>query len=352
MKNKKRIRDYGINIGKLKTGNRNSITDVAGVKVGHTTLDNKEIKTGVTVITPHQGNMFKEKLMAASHVINGFGKSMGTIQINELGTLETPIVLTNTLSIGVAADALIEYMLENNDDIGKTTGTVNPIVCECNDGYLNDIRGSHVKREHIFKAFDSISDDVKEGAVGAGTGMSCYGLKGGIGTSSRVINIDDNEYTIGILVLSNFGRQQDFIMDGVKVGQKICEIEDKEDNERDKGSIIMILATDIPMTSRQLKRISKRTTIGLNRTGSYMGNGSGEVVIAFSTANKIDHYDKNATIKMEVFNEVKIDEVFRAVGEATEEAILNSLISSETTYGRDGHFRKGLKEYISLNKNG
>ncbi|WP_202708193.1 P1 family peptidase [Sporosalibacterium faouarense] len=346
MKNQKRIRGYGIEIGEMTCGVRNSITDVKGVEVGHITLNENDIKTGVTAILPHQDNLFKEKLIAASYVINGFGKTIGTIQINELGTIETPIILTNTLSVGVGANALVKYMLEDNDDIGKTTGTVNPIVCECNDAYLNDIRGFHVNKEHILCAIANASPEFEEGAVGAGTGMSCYGLKGGIGTASRILKLDDREYTVGILVLSNFGRGKNLIIDGIKAGQKVEEIKKARDNSDDKGSIIMILATDIPMTSRQLKRISKRAGVGLSRTGSYMGHGSGEIVISFSTANRIKHYEKNAICNFKIFNENKIDDVFTAVAEVTEEAVLNSLICADTTIGRDGHVRYSLKNYI------
>jgi len=188
MKNQKRIRDYGIIIGEIDTGAKNSITDVPGVKVGHVTLSEGEIRTGVTAILPHGGNLFKEKVMASSYVINGFGKSMGTIQIDELGTIESPIILTNTLSIGAAADSLIKYMLKENEDICNTTGSINPIVCECNDQYLNDTRGGHVKGEHILKAIVEADTDFDQGGVGAGTGMSCYGLKGGIGFHLSSLN--------------------------------------------------------------------------------------------------------------------------------------------------------------------
>ncbi|MTI65634.1 MAG: P1 family peptidase [Firmicutes bacterium] len=348
MKGQKRIRDYNVNIGKLQPGENNSITDVKGVKVGHSTISNEFIKTGVTAILPHGGNIFKDKLIACSHVINGFGKTIGTIQIEELGTLETPIILTNTLSVGIASDALIEYMLLKNDDIGVKTGTVNPVVCECNDGYLNTIRGRYIKRENILNAIDSADKEFKEGSIGAGMGMSCYDLKGGIGTSSRKISIDNKEYTIGILVLSNFGNLKDFILDGSKVGVKLADkYKDLFKEEEDKGSIITILATDIPMSYRQLKRVSKRVGVGFSRTGSYIGNGSGEVVISFSTYNRIKHYEKQGIVDMKVFNENKIDLAFRAVAEATEEAVLNSLICSDTIKGRDGHIRYSLKEYIN-----
>ncbi len=346
MKGQKRLRDYGIKIGEIKTGKLNSITDVTGVKVGHLTLSDSKIKTGVTAILPHEGNIFQNKLIAASHVINGFGKSMGTVQINELGTIETPIILTNTLSSGVAYDSLVKYMLNHNDEIGRTTGTVNPVVCECNDQILNNIRGMHVKEQHIMMALENVYTNFEEGSVGAGTGMVCYGLKGGIGTASRIVEINDERFTIGMLVLTNFGRRKDLIIDGIKAGRKIEDIQKAMDDKIDKGSIIMVLATDIPMTSRQLKRISKRTGVGLARTGSYMGHGSGEVVISFSTANKVSHYEKEATVQIKVFNENNIDKLFRAVGEATEEAILNSMICAETTKGRDANVRYSLKEYI------
>jgi D-aminopeptidase len=340
----KRIRDYGITIGKLKTGERNLITDVTGVKVGHYTLKSGNINTGVTAIIPHEGNLFKNKLVAASHVINGFGKTTGTIQINELGTIETPILLTNTLNVGKVSDALVEYMLEKNEDIGMTTGTVNPIICECNDGYLNDIRGRHIEQEHVLKSLEGAKEIFEEGAVGAGTGMTCYGLKGGIGSASRIVNLNDRDYAVGVLVLSNFGAKEDLVIDGIKIGKRICE--EMSDYESDKGSIIVIIATDIPMSERQLLRVCKRVPVGIIRTGSYIGNGSGEIAIAFSTANKIPHYGTEDIVEIKILNEDRMDLVFRAVAEATEEAILNSMIGAETTTGRDNHKRVSLKEYM------
>jgi len=337
----KGIRKYGIKIGELETGENNLITDVKGVKVGHVTLDKDDIKTGVTAILPHEGNIFKEKVLAASYVINGFGKTAGTIQIEELGTIETPIVLTNTLSIGAAYEGVVRYMLEQNEDIGDTTGTVNPVVCECNDGYLNNIRHLEVKVEHVLEAIKDAKVLFEEGAVGAGTGMSCYGLKGGIGSASRSIEIHSDKYTIGTLVLSNFGRKDDLIIDGIKVGRLIKEGE----KQVDKGSIIIIIATDLPLSERQLKRICKRATVGLARTGSYIGNGSGDVVIAFSTANKIKHYDEGI-IDYKAIHDNNIDLVFRAVTETVEESVLNSMIYANTVTGRDGHKRISLNEYM------
>lgn len=347
MNGQKRIRDYGIVIGNMTPGERNSITDVAGVRVGHITLDEGDIKTGVTAIIPHEGNMFKEKLVASSHVINGFGKSTGLVQIEELGTLETPIILTNTLSVGTAWEALARYMLIDNLDIGKKAGTVNPVVCECNDGYLNDIRGLHIKGEDIFKAIENANVDFLEGSVGAGRGMVCYDLKGGIGTASRKINLNNREYTIGILVLTNFGSLENLTIDGSKIGKKIIALkENANENKEDKGSIITILATDIPLSDRQLKRVIKRVYPGISRTGSTTGTGSGEIVIGFSTANKFNHYEAEDVLSLEVINENKINRIFNGAAEATEEAIFNSLICADTTTGVDGHIIYSLKEYI------
>lgn len=337
------IENIKLKIGKLQKGKNNLITDVKGVKIGHKTLDNGNIKTGVTAIIPHSDNIFREKLICSSYVINGFGKSIGLVQINELGTLETPIILTNTLSVGTCSTALVKYMLKENEDIGATTGTVNPVVCECNDGYLNDICGLHVKEEDVFDAIENAEINFKEGNIGAGTGMSCYQLKGGIGSASRVLKLDDKEYTIGSLVLSNFGLKEDLLVDGIKVGEKILE---KESEELEKGSIIIILATDIPMNERQLKRIAKRVPIGLARTGSHIGNGSGDIVIAFSTANRIKHYEDRDIVSIKIINENIIDKVFRGVIECVEEAVISSLLHSEKTIGTSEHKRESLKKYI------
>lgn len=347
MKSQKRIRDYGIITGEFKTGSRNSITDVQEVRVGHCTIDNYMAKTGVTAVIPSQENIFKNKLMAACHVINGFGKSMGTIQIEELGTIETPIILTNTLSVGIAADALVHYMLQQNDDIGLTTGTVNPVVCECNDGHLNHIRNGSVKKEHVLKAIEDASTEFEEGDVGAGKGMCCFGLKGGIGTSSRILEFDKKEYKIGTLVLSNFGYIKDLNINGIPAGKIIMDVNSKKEQEREEsGSIITIIATDIPLTERQLKRVAKRASVGINRTGGFIGSGSGEIVIAFSTANKIKHYKDNDIVDIKMIHEENINNIFRATAESVEESILNSLICSRTTIGRDGNTVFSLSKYI------
>lgn len=335
---------YGINIGTIKKGKRNSITDVEGVKVGHVTLEEENVHTGVTAILPHSGNIFREKVVAASHIINGFGKTIGTIQIDELGTIETPIILTNTLSVGTCATGLIKYMLKKNKDIGVTTGTINPVVAECNDGYLNDIRGFHVKEEHVEEAINNASEDFAEGPVGAGTGMKCYGLKGGIGTASRVINLGGRDCTVGALVLTNFGIKRRLLIDGVKAGAMMK----KEDDQLDKGSVIIILATDIPVNDRQLKRLCKRVPAGLARTGSYYGNGSGDVVIGFTTANKVKQYPVVPFTMVESFYDDYLDSVFEAVTEATEEAVISSLLHGKTTDGIKHHQVKSITEYHDL----
>ena len=342
----KKIRDYGINIGNLPIGKNNSITDVEGVRVGHKTLDDGKVKTGVTAIIPHEGNIFKEKLIAASHVINGFGKSTGLMQIDELGTIETPIILTNTLSVGKAHESLVRYMLEDNEDIGRTTGTVNPIICECNDGKINDIRGLYIEQEHIYEAIDNAKTIFEEGSVGAGRGMMCYNLKGGVGSSSRILEIDNTKYTLGTLVLSNFGALEDFVLNGDHLGKDIIEKIENYVSLEDKGSIIIILATDIPLSSRQLKRVIKRVYPGISRTGSYTSNGSGEVAIGFSTANRVNHYEEKGIINISIINEEKINDIFKAAVEATEEAILNSLVCSNRTLDREGKIVHSLKEFL------
>ncbi|MEL7606697.1 MAG: P1 family peptidase [Sedimentibacter saalensis] len=336
-------KDFGIAIGSLRKGKRNLITDVKGVKVGHVTLNDGNIKTGVTAVLPHEGNIFKEKVMASSCVINGFGKSMGILQIEELGTIETPIIMTNTLSVGTAATGLVKYMLEQNEDIGSTTGTVNCVVTECNDGRLNDIRGLHVKEEHVLEAIKNASEDFEEGAVGSGTGMVCYSIKGGIGSSSRIVELDNKEYTLGAIVMSNFGSLKDLIIGGDKAGERIYN---NQQQEKDKGSIIMIIATDIPLSERQLKRVSKRAVIGLGRTGSYLGNGSGDICISFTTANILKHYSDTNIVSMKMLDDEAIDQVFRAAAEAVEESIISSMYHAETTVGINGNTRESLRDLL------
>lgn len=327
---------------KWPRGERDLITDVPGVKVGHVTLKEGDIHTGVTAVLPHGGNCFQDKVMAGVSVINGFGKSVGLIQIQELGTIETPILLTNTLSVGTACEELTRYMLEGNPDIGVTTGTVNCVVTECNDGRLNDIRGLHVRPEHVRQALANASEDFEEGAVGGGTGMVCLGLKGGIGSASRRVEVDGQTYTVGALVMSNFGAPGNLI-----IGGKHYDTNLGRDERKDEGSIIMLLATDIPLNERQLSRLAKRSMVALGRVGSYCGNGSGDIAIAFTTANRLPHYSEKNILETRMFYDENIDRVFVAGVEAVEEAIISSLYHAETTTGVRGNCYLGLRDFVA-----
>ncbi|MCF6464780.1 DmpA family aminopeptidase [Clostridium sp. Cult2] len=341
----KRIEDYGIKIGRLPKGKLNKITDVKGVKVGHCTIDTEENKTGVTVILPMEDNIYMNKLVSASYVLNGFGKTAGLVQIEELGNIESIIALTNTLNVGLVHDAVVEYMINECNKENFQLKTFNPVICECNDSYLNNIQSRAVQKEHVYKAIEDAKEDFREGDIGAGKGMSCHQLKGGIGSSSRIVTIDGKPYTLGVLVLSNYGLLEDLTIGGKNIGSTISkELEMK--TEADSGSIISIIATDIPMSSRQLGRICKRTGVGLARLGSYIGHGSGEITIAFSTSNRIKHNENEGIIDMKIMNEDEINIVFRAVAECEEEAVLNSMITSEKVIGTEGRMRETLKDYI------
>lgn len=326
-------------IGSLKKGKKNTICDVAGVKVGHVTLSDGHVQTGVTTILPAGGSLFREKLEVGVSVLNGYGKSVGLIQVEELGTLESPIVLTNTLSVGTALTGLIRYMLLEHEEIGKEAGTVNCVVMECNDGRINDIRGLHVKEVDVLTAIENASVDMEEGAVGAGRGMVCFGLKGGIGSSSRMLSFDGKDYCVGALVLSNFGRKGALRIEGGAVHEH-HELEGK-----DKGSIIMILGTDLPLSSRQLTRLSRRSAIALGRVGSIMGHGSGDLALSFSTANRIPHESGDALRKKEVFREDFMEMVFLAGIEAVEEAIYSSLYHAESMVDLKGEKVPSLREF-------
>lgn len=330
------LRERGIEIGVLTPGPQNAITDVSGVKVGHTTIrKGKKVRTGVTAIIPHEGNVFQEKVPASIHLGNGFGKLTGFSQVEELGNIETPIILTNTLSVPTAADALIDYTFsfEANDDVRS----VNPIVGETNDGYLNDIRGRHVKKSHVLEALANASGDKpEEGCVGAGTGTICFGWKGGIGTSSRKLPEELGGYTVGVLVQSNFGGVLEIA--GVPVGQELGQYYFKNVIESADGSCMIVVATDAPIDARNLKRLAKRALLGLGKTGGVMSNGSGDYVIAFSTAeeNRIPYQSEESTQQMTVLRNGSMTPLFMATIEATEEAVLNSLFAAETTSGQEG----------------
>ena len=337
-----RLRDLGVTAGLLPVGPNNAITDVAGVRVGHTTLIQGEgplvegvgpIRTGVTAILPHGGNIYREKVAAAVHSINGFGKPMGFEQICERGTLETPIILTSNLSVARAADGLMSYMLAQNPDIALTTGTVNCVVGECNDTQLNDARGRHIRAEHVAQAIESSAGgSVPEGSVGGGTGTTCYQFKGGIGTASR--RVMDERFTVGALVQSNMGRREELMVLGVPVGLALREEFMPEPNP---GSINMILATDAPFSALQLERLARRATFGLARTGTCGSDQSGDFVFAFSTSTRLPHYPDEiiSTTPSFVDDGRSINEFFQAAVETVEEAILNSMIAAETMTGRD-----------------
>ncbi len=344
------LRALGRSIGELPTGPTNTLTDVPGVAVGHVSLSDGAVQTGVTAVRLHSGNAFRDKLPAAAHVLNGFGKSIGLMQVEELGTLETPVVLTNTLSVGAAATALVRHMLETTPEIGDTTGTVNPVVMECNDGaWLNDIRGLHVEESHVRAALDAASPAFEQGNVGAGTGMSCYGLAGGIGSASRVVRVSRRDYTLGVLALCNMGRLADLRVDGRAVGPAIAERIAADGGDAEKGSIIVLIATDAPLDSRQLRRIATRAGAGIVRTGSHLGSGSGDIALAVSTAEPIPHAPKNnKVITRRVLHEDALDRVFRATIEATEEAILNALLAARPRTGKQGRSRRSLAEFAEL----
>jgi D-aminopeptidase len=367
-----RARDIGIHIGIFAPGPWNAITDVKGVKVSHVTLVKGEgklvpgsgpVRTGVTVILPHDGNLFQEKVPAAAYVLNAFGKSTGLQQVNELGNLEVPVVLTNTLNVPLVADAVIEWSLRNNPEIGILTGTVNPVVGEVNDGGLNDIQGRHVRKEHVFDAIaNAKSGPVEEGCVGAGTGSSCMGWKGGIGTSSRVLPPKRGGYTVGVLVQTNFGGV--LTVNGAPVGRELGRYSNSADFpyeipqvENPDGSVMVVVATDAPLDQRQLERLAKRTALGLARTGFYSSNGSGDFFIAFSTAERIPH-SSPLTLETDVVSNDSMSALFLAVVEATEEAVINSMLKATTVVGRDDKMVDAididemlavLKEYNVLN---
>lgn len=339
--NRQKIRTHGLIVGKLPTGEKNDITDVAGVRVGHVTLDHplevgegEYACTGVTAILPHGGSLFREKVTAASYVLNGFGKTTGLVQVNELGVLESPIMLTNTFSVPAVTQGTLQYMLDGHEEIGDTTGTINIVVGECNDSHLNSIRHCAVTPQDAIEAIRRASEEpVEEGAVGAGKGMVAFGYKGGIGSSSRVVQADEAcSYTVGVLVLSNFGRKEDLRIELLKSGSPALQ-------EPADGSIIIVLATDAPVSDRQLLRLAKRTGIGLGRTGSHFGHGSGDIVIAFSTAHKVPHQTAGWTETRIQLREDHplMNELFAASAEATEEAIYNSLSQAVTTTGRKGN---------------
>ena len=320
-------------IGRMPHGPRNLISDVPGVTVGHATVDRDDCHTGVTVVLPHGENPFTHPVTGASCVFNGFGKTQGLVQVDELGAIETPIALTNTLNVGRVHDALVSWMIERCQRDGVPLRSVNPVVCECNDSRMSDIARRPVGEKEVFAAMEAASADFAQGSVGAGRGPICYGMKGGIGSSSRVIELDGERFTLGVLVQSNYGASADFRASALPEGLAEC----------DKGSIIMIVATDLPLTARQLKRVLRRCSVGMARLGSYIGHGSGEIAVGFTTAprERQGYFDVLRSLREEDMNLP-----FRAVGEATEEAILLSMLHACDDRALDGSAIPSLRTYL------
>ncbi len=332
-----RARDIGLVVGIFEPGTHNAITDVAGVRVGHVTVsDGERIQTGVTAILPHGGNPYRSRVPAAIHVGNGFGKLLGVTQVRELGELETPILLTCTLCVWKAADAMAEWMLEREGMEGVRS--INPVVGETNDGRLNDIRARPITAEHVVKALESASGGpVEDGVVGAGAGTVAFGWKGGIGTSSRVLPASLGGYTVGVLVQSNFGGILQ--MNGAPVGrelgqyafaQQVRRRDGGQADEQEWGSIMIVVATDAPLSDRNLERVGKRAVMGLARTGSFASNGSGDYVIAFSTAEGVRRTPGTEVRTVQDLSNDHMSALFQATVEATEEAIYNSLLRAHT----------------------
>ena len=342
-----RARDLGLACGSLPPGRLNRITDVPGVTVGHRTLRDGDIHTGVTAIRPHDGDLFRDRPVAASHVLNGFGKSIGLMQVDELGQLETPILLTNTLSVGTCGSALIRRAIEANPQIGRRVSTVNPVVCECNDGFLNDIQTMAVTEADALAALDTATAEFALGAVGAGTGMSCFGFKGGIGSASRLLRLDGTVHHLGVLVLANFGRAGDLRLPNGNWAEG-RRIDPASPPQPETGSVIVVLATDIPLDHRQLQRVIRRAGAGLACVGSFWGHGSGDVFLGFTTANRTHHPAKSDLLDQRILAEECIDQLFQATAETTQEAVLDALAAADTSTGRAGHTRPGLRHALEI----
>jgi D-aminopeptidase len=350
---RKRLRQLGFSIGRLPTGAGNAITDVEGVRVGHTTLIEGDgplvvgegpVRTGVTAILPGK-KVFNERVVAGSFVLNGAGEVSGLTQVQEWGLLETPILLTNTMSVGKVSDAAVKWMTRQFPGIGTDYDVIIPLVGECDDSWLNDAVGRHVRSEHVYRAIEQASSGpVAEGSVGAGTGMVTCDFKAGIGTSSRRVPADSGHYTLGVLVQSNFGVMRSLLVNGAPVGEILApELAANERRIHNAGSIICILATDAPLLSSQLVRLCKRAALGIGRVGSFAAHGSGEIIVGFSTANKVPRQSSTGmTIRLEVLLDQACDGLYEAVVECTEEAIVNSLCMADGMTGQSGHHAPAL----------
>jgi D-aminopeptidase len=338
---RQRLGELGYSVGRFPRGPRNALVDVVGVCVGHVTLiedlaDGRAVCTGVTAILPHGGNLYEEKVLGACQVINGYGKATGLSQLAELGTLESPILLTGTLSVGAAWEGGLRYALERNADVGRGGDTVNVVVAECDDSYLNDARGLHVRAEHALAAIQAASEqEVGEGSVGAGTGMTCLGFKAGVGTASR-LTLQAPAHRLGALVVANYGQRSDrhlLLGPGLDAGELA------QDGAAKAGSVIVVLATDAPLSERQLRRLAARATFGLARAGSFACNASGDYVFAFATAHRIAHREQQSDQQFRFLRDdaLAMRELFEMAGEVTCEAVLNSLCMAAAMDGRDGH---------------
>ena len=346
-KKRQRARQLGISIGEYSPGPLNAITDVKGVRVGHSTLiegsgrrkpGNGPVRTGVTVIQPNS-DPYNQKVVAGGFVLNGAGEVSGMTQVMEWGLIETPIALTNTLSVGRVSDCVVKWMADKHPTIQNNVEVIIPVVGECDDSFLNDAVGLHIKPNHVFAALDAASEGLPlEGAVGAGTGMICCDFKAGIGTSSRIVRVGEQSYTVGVLVLSNFGVMEHLRVDGYPLGQKFSkEVAGYTRRINNYGSIITVIATDMPLSSSQINRLCKRAALGIGRVGSYGAHSSGEIIIGFSTANSIPRNSPQPLVHMTVLLDTFLDGAYKAVIEATEEAILNSLTMAVEMEGVNGN---------------
>lgn len=334
-------------IGGLPPGQRNAITDVAGVTVGHCTLAAQAVQTGVTVLRPHAGDLFRDRVPAAAVVLNGFGKSVGLMQIEELGLLETPVALTNTFAVGAVATAQIRQCIAANPETGRGLPSVNPLVLECNDGFLNDMQCLAITEQHYLQACAQAGPELEEGSVGAGRGMSSFGLKGGIGSASRRVALaGQREYLVGALVLANYGKLAQLVLAGQALGARLAAQLAEPAAEPEKGSIIMLIATDAPLDARQLRRLALRAGAGLARTGSVFGHGSGDIALAFSTAYTVPQETERPMPALAMLHDGLLDGLFQAVADSTEQAILHALWLARAVTGRDGHQRRALADLL------
>jgi D-aminopeptidase len=330
--------------GRLEPGPGNAITDVPGIAVGHRSLRGEGIFTGVTAVVPHPGDLFRLKPRAAVEVINGFGKSAGLMQVAELGTIETPILLTNTFGVAACTEALIRRAIAANPAIGRKTSTVNALVCECNDGAINDIQALAVTPADAEAALEAArTGPVEQGAVGAGSGMTAFGFKAGIGTASRRMRVAKRDFTLGTLVLANFGAAGDLVLpDGRRPDPRAPE-------NPERGSVIIVMATDLPLGDRQLQRVARRGGAGLARLGAFWGHGSGDVVLCFTTADPVEHEPAKPFALQARLSDSYIDIAFRAAAETTQEAVLNALCMAPATSARNGRIYPALADWLKEN---